>query len=251
MKLQRTICIGDVHGCLDEGRELLKKVEYRPGRDQLVFLGDLIDRGPYPVYTVKWVRGIQGAICIRGNHEQKALDFLRKEAIARAGGPPNEMMRPDDERIREWESLSEQDLKWMASLPIHLDIGDNWIAVHAGFEPVPLREQKDDRVIRVRWIDEKTGEMVGLNRGSREQPKGTVDWQFRWKGPMNVVYGHAIQKKKPRIDKNGPVTMIGVDTGCCYGGALTAVVLIDGKFREYVQVQADRPYRPWPKGQAE
>jgi len=161
--MPRTIVIGDVHGCLQELEDLVRLVEYRPGKDRLVLVGDLVDRGPFPRECVVWAMKNHVDV-VNGNHEQKVVDFRRKEAAAKAGGPANTMKRPDEPRLSEWMSFTEEELAWMSKLPLWLDLGANWVVVHAGFEPKPLSEQKADRVTRVRWVDEKTGEFVGMKR---------------------------------------------------------------------------------------
>jgi hypothetical protein len=64
----RVICISDVHGCIDELLELLRKVEYRPG-DVVLFLGDLVAKGPYSSQVIELAMDLN-ALCVRGNHEQ-------------------------------------------------------------------------------------------------------------------------------------------------------------------------------------
>ena len=155
--------MGDLHGCLDELRELVKLVEYRPGKDRLVLIGDLVDRGPYPVETVRWAMR-HGVSSVKGNHEANLVDFRRREAIALAGGPPNGKRRPYPKRMDEWMAFTADELSWMDKLPLWVDLGGDWLAVHAGFEPKPLAEQKEDRVLRIRWVDEKTGEYVGMKK---------------------------------------------------------------------------------------
>ena len=168
MVMPRTIVVGDIHGCIAELEALVKLVEYRPGKDRLVLLGDLIDRGPSPRECIQWAMKNHVVAC-KGNHEAKCVDFRRKAARARAGGPPNTMRSPFPKMLEEWNSFSDEELAWMDSLPLWVDLGDNWLAVHAGFEPRPLEEQKVDRVTRIRWVDEKTGEFVGMKQIPSEE----------------------------------------------------------------------------------
>jgi Calcineurin-like phosphoesterase len=149
----RVIVCGDVHGCIDELKELVALVEYKPGKDRLVFVGDLVDRGPDPRACVRWVMD-NGALAVRGNHEDKLVEFCRR----------SKGRQPKPDRFVEWKSFTQEELEWMDKMPLWLDLGDGWLIVHGGFEPKPLAEQKKDRVIRCRWVDEKTGEYVGLQR---------------------------------------------------------------------------------------
>ena len=69
----RTIIVGDVHGCALELTSLLERIGFGSG-DRLVFVGDIVARGPYPLEVLDLARQT-GAILVRGNHEQKLLDW--------------------------------------------------------------------------------------------------------------------------------------------------------------------------------
>ena len=75
---KRVICVGDIHGCLEEFDELLRTLQYNKEREQLILLGDLMDRGPDPVGCVRRARELDLA-CIMGNHEEKHLRWRRHE----------------------------------------------------------------------------------------------------------------------------------------------------------------------------
>lgn len=251
----RTIIIGDVHGCREEFAELLQKVNYVVGQDDLISVGDLLDRGPDPVGTVALAMEKKARL-VAGNHEEKALRWLRHEAKVKANpGYKNPMRAVPSERMAEWRALTEAQVSYIKNAPHMLRLGSDWLAVHAGFEPgCPLDKQKPDRVTRVRFVDAE-GEMVAYSEGSLEQPKGTVYWSTKWRGPENVVYGHAVHSTTdPRIEvfeAEGHVgKTIGIDTGCCFGGRLTAMILNGDEPLVFVQVQAKRQYYPWPKGLA-
>lgn len=234
----RTIVFGDVHGCLEELDELVKLVSFDPG-DRLISLGDLLDRGPDPVGCVRRVREL-GAEAVLSNHEEKALRWRRYERLEKT----NPMKPPPEDRIKQWRALSDEDLSWIASLPPFLDLGLGWVAVHAGFEPAfPLWDQKVGHMIRVRYVD-RNGEMVPFDEGSLDQPDGTVFWTEQW-NRASVVYGHAIHSKESsRIDVFSGGACVGIDTGCVYGGRLSALLLCEGSecHMQMVQVQARREY---------
>lgn len=236
----KTLVVGDVHGCVDELRELVGLAGVRPGTTRVVSVGDLVDRGPDPVGAVRTFRE-NGWEAVLGNHEEKALRWLRYEDRRKSTGQPNPMRPPPEERRQEWLSLSEDDRRWLSSLPITERVGE-WIVVHAGLEPGrPLDGQKADRVIRVRYVNEE-GEMVPYADGSLEQPPDTVYWTEKWRGPDSVMYGHAVHSMTdPRTDMCGKALCVGIDTGCVFGGRLTGVV-VDGPSFEFVQVRARREY---------
>lgn len=82
----RLIVIGDVHGCLTELKLLLTQSDYRSERDTLVFVGDLVNKGPFSAEVVKFVRSI-GAVCVRGNHDDTAI-FHALQAQVHDVNPP-------------------------------------------------------------------------------------------------------------------------------------------------------------------
>jgi hypothetical protein len=221
----RTIVIGDVHGCLAELEELLAATAPGPS-DRLVFLGDLLDRGPDPVGVLRRVRQL-GADCVLGNHEEKHLRYAAHEARRRSDPRYRSPMRPfDPKRAAEHARLTHEDLLWIASLPHWLSLGGGWIAVHGGLVPgVPLAAQPSDWALRLRYVD-ANGRPVPRKAGEGGAP-GVRRWAEAWGGPCSVVYGHFPHALgEPRRDEPRPgVVCLGIDTGCVYGGALTALVL--------------------------
>lgn len=241
--MRRTIVIGDVHGCIDEFRELLKLVDYRRGRDRVVQLGDLIDRGPDPVACVRFARE-HGIEALLGNHEEKALRWRRYEATR--GAKKNPMRAPQPERAAEWMALSDDDVRWLEAAPIMLRLGrlGDWLAVHGGLLPgVPLADQRADVVVRCRYVD-ADGQHASLEPGNFGAPAGAVPWMERWHGSTNVVYGHAVHDLVHVTECPGGVRCVGLDTGCVFGGALTAMVLLEGQMPYFVSVKAAREYFP-------
>ncbi|MBA3540775.1 MAG: metallophosphoesterase [Deltaproteobacteria bacterium] len=228
-----TIAIGDVHGCLEELDELLGLLG--PGH-RLVFLGDLVDRGPDPVGVVRRVREL-GAECVMGNHDEKHVRWAQHEAKRRANPAYKNPMRPlPDERRAQHAALGDDGVAFLASLPIKLALGDNWWAVHGGVAPRrAFAEQKSATLLRCRWVDE-AGAMIP----SPDPGPGGRHWATMWAGPENLIYGHHVHGVEPRIDRAAPGVMcVGIDTGCCFGGRLTAYVIETG---EAIQVTARAKY---------
>jgi bis(5'-nucleosyl)-tetraphosphatase (symmetrical) len=257
----RTIFIGDVHGCLAELRELCGKLGLSKTSDTIVFQGDLVDRGPDPVGVVRFVRLDLAEYVrkgIKGNHEEKALRWLRHEDKVAAGKQANNPMKPvRPERQAEWRGLSAEDRTFLADQPLTMEFdigGEPWVAVHGGLLPgrslADQVKKHPDEIIRCRWVDE-AGKHVGMQGGSREQPPGSFTWMERFDGKFNVVCGHAIHDKltfQPRVDKSASGYEIwSIDTGCYGGGRLSALVLDHDRpgHREVIQVQAAREYYPF------
>lgn len=250
MNYERFIVVGDVHGCLEELNELLLKVEYRGGdKDCLVFAGDLVDRGPDPVGCVRRARELQAG-CVMGNHEEKHIRWRNWETkIVNGEAKKNPMRRFDETRMVEHNNLSKEDMDYLMAMPRTICLGFpiNWVVVHAGFESngVPWSEQSRDSVCRVRNVDD-AGKVASNSKNPLIDVPGSVPWAVRWQGPENVIYGHAVHSRtEPRVDAHDGYACYGIDTGCVFGGRLTALVLQDGKPPEFVQVQAKREYHPW------
>ena len=202
----RTLFIGDVHGCVHELEKLLKVM--KPGRkDRVIFVGDLINRGPDSARVLEIARDLS-AHCVLGNHEVR---FLK----ARKGKSARRLKRKDREAF---ESLSKADWKWMNAWPhlIHIP-GQKYLVVHGGFDPaLAWWEQDEDRVTEIQVITRKK---KPARRSS--VPKG-APWADAWEGPEHVIYGHT-----PRPHPLLHARATGLDTGCVYGYALTAISLPD------------------------
>jgi hypothetical protein len=245
MYAQRHIIIGDIHGCLDLLKRLLDRVRFDPSGDSLVFLGDFVDRGPDPVGVVRLVRKLcqeSKARAVNGNHEEKMLHWLTNVELEKTKGRKNSMQRPKPERLAQWEGMSPEDIKWLGSLPYQLKVCPGWLAVHAGFENRPMSEQLSERMCRVKYVNASTGSLVKPDRKNRNvPPTGAVEWMSTWRGPESIVYGHIVHGLgAPRVDHPAPgVETWGIDTGACYGGNLSALVL---ETREVFTVSDGKSY---------
>ncbi len=246
------VAVGDIHGCIEEFDELLKTIQYDKSQMRLVLLGDLMDRGPDPVGCVRRAREL-GVECIMGNHEEKHIRWHKHAKKQDETGKPNPMKPMASAEQKANVALNDQDWTWLKARPLKLDLGLNWWAVHAGCEPrYSLEQQNPSQIMRVRFVDER-GAAQALD--NHKQPANTVYWTEQWLGPdshhkESLIYGHCVHSlKNPREDYSGevdPITCLGIDTGCCFGGRLTACFLKKGSgnyyMHEYVQVQAKKVY---------
>jgi len=216
----KVIAIGDVHGCIDELQDLLRQCQYTPG-DLVVFLGDLVCKGPDSHAVVQMAREI-GAIGVRGNHDFEVIRWHR--AIKAGVDPP--ALRSEHFHIASF--LSKADVKWLHSLPWYLSSKDlGALFVHAGFvSGIRLAKQNPRLMMNMRSI----------------LPDGTVTskffnnwpWARLWDGPQTVLFGHDADRGLQQYEH-----AIGLDTGCVYGGRLTACILPE---RKLVSVSARREY---------
>lgn len=241
----RTIFIGDVHGCLHEFRTLLSVLDLTPS-DCLVPLGDLVDKGPDSLGVLRQARLLatlyERSMFLAGNHDEKALRFHEK-------GREQE----------EWASrATDEDWAFIRSMPPLLrfpEIGA--MAVHGGLFPrffekfqtigeIPAAWHRGggkrmDGVrsfLRVRHVSAEDGSMLPLG----EEKPGDPHWSEVYDGREGFVfYGHDPTDGEPRRSKFA----MGLDTGCVFGGKLTAAVVRPGEHpcdAQIVSVVATRKY---------
>ncbi|MEW5738243.1 MAG: metallophosphoesterase [Myxococcota bacterium] len=207
--------VGDVHGCLDELEALLKKAGVGK-KDALVFVGDLVARGPDSQAVVQLAREAE-ALAVLGNHEAHVLD-------GRAG---KKKLKGHHERVA--EELKKKDWAWLEGLPLWLDFPEHdALVVHGGLLPgVRLEAQSREVLLHMRSIDAEGKPATRVDAG--------VPWASRWKGPRRVLFGHDALRGLQRYPH-----ALGLDTGCVYGGKLTGLWLGTD---ELVQVKAKRQYQ--------
>lgn len=204
-KHRRTLIVGDVHGCRDELEALLAASSFVPQTDRLVFVGDVVVRGPDPRGTLKLARQL-GATIVRGNHEQKLL-------AGRAGAT---RLGPDHQRVA--DLLSEDDWRTLAATPLWLDLPEHDArVVHAGVVPgLDVARTPADALLRIRTID-------AHGRWSDDRDGGTL-WGARYAGPPHVIFGHNALDE-PQLH----AWATGIDTGCVYGWRLTGLSIGEGE----------------------
>lgn len=216
----RTVVISDIHGCYNELKELILSLEkegkYNKDTDRLIFLGDYIDRGDNSRLVIKFIRNLQrknnNVIALMGNHEKMLLDYQN-------GIDDSWMYNGCYQTMDSYEGFEEEfdsDVKWMERLPLYYE-DDFFVYVHAGVDVnKPLKEQSKDTLL---WIREP------FIYNSKKYHK-------------RVVFGHT-----PTIslgDSCKPMYTfadnIGIDTGCVFGGALSALIIEDDKVEGFYQI---------------
>ncbi|HJX64042.1 MAG TPA: metallophosphoesterase [Polyangia bacterium] len=219
--MQRTIVVGDVHGCLDELQTLLRQCGVVSG-DRVVLAGDLVAKGPDSRGVVQLVREI-GALAVLGNHDDYCIDVWRRRHHAEARRPRRWML----------DTLDDSDWAFLESLPLFLRLGaereegPEVAVVHAGAVPgVPLEEQERENLLSLRSL-------VGGSAPSRRLLM-RWPWAAAWRGPEHIVFGHDAVRGLQQY----PLAT-GLDTGCVYGRELTALELPS---RHIYKVPARRRY---------
>lgn len=205
-----TILIGDIHGCSRELSLLLEQISPTDG-DQIIFMGDLVNKGPDPAGVVKIIREMD-CLCLRGNHDADHLKWHEEASFT---------PKPDSRRTKKAFPPDEYAayLELVRHMPYFYE-DETFAALHAALLPnLTLHEQPRDIL---------TGEL-------------TLD--SSWKNTIDLgkplVVGHKRYSKNPADPCIVEGRFYGIDTGCVYGGALTALSLPSGKIR---QVKATRDY---------
>jgi len=226
--------VGDVHGCLGELHDLLKALGWlevpewhHPAGRKLVFLGDLVDRGPDSVGVLKLVMSLHErdqAICVPGNHDVKLSRYLQGQKVQLNHGLAETVQQLDAE-TQEFRASA---ATWIHGLVSHAVLDDGKLCVaHAG-----LRESMQGRgssaVRDFALFGETTGEIDEFGLPVR------YEWARNYRGRALVVYGHTPVPTPEWINNT-----IDIDTGCCFGGALTALRYPE---RELVSVPARQVY---------
>lgn len=216
--------IGDVHGCIDELRSLLDLCRKNAGTDEyeVILLGDYVDRGPASDEVIAFLIEEQEAQkyrlrCLLGNHDQMLLtaaDPARSDAALIQWFGNGGEATLDAYGIDDPTELPSDHLAWIGALPVRIHERERFF-VHAGVRPgIPLAEQADRDLL---WIREPF-------LSSRQ-----------WHGAL-VVHGHTpTANSAPDVRQN----RINVDTGVCFGRALTAAAFHANKLEPSYFINSD------------
>jgi bis(5'-nucleosyl)-tetraphosphatase (symmetrical) len=253
-----TWAIGDIQGCHDELRALVAQLGFRADRDQLWFTGDLVNRGPQSLETLRYVRSLgDNAVTVLGNHDLHllAVAYATKRKIKSADTITDILEARDRDTL----------LEWLMSRPlIHHDSSRKTLLVHAGVVPqwsadtaatlareVEAVLKKDPRALfdemygdqPDKWSDALNGmerlrfainaltrlrictrdgrvdlKMKGGTKDIRAPFKPWFEWDNRESRDERVIFGH--WSALGFVSTHG---VVGLDTGCVWGGSLTAL----------------------------
>lgn len=239
--------IGDVHGCFDELLELLEKLGYTvtetnapnkefaievPESRQVIFLGDLVDRGPASPSVLGLAMSMVSqnkALCVPGNHDVKFVRKLKGRDVKIAHGLAETL-----EQIAECsDEFRQRVIQFFDELPSHRILDDGKLVVaHAGIKE--SMQGKDSSKIRAFTLyGDVSGETDEYGLPIRK------DWGKNYSGTATVVHGHTPVLEPRKLNRT-----VCVDTGCVFGGKLTAYRYPED---ELVSVQARRRYSEYAK----
>jgi bis(5'-nucleosyl)-tetraphosphatase (symmetrical) len=251
--------IGDVQGCADELEELLEHIAFKADRDQLWFVGDIVNRGPKSLQALRLVRSLRdNAVCVLGNHDLHLLAVALVSARIRKSDTISDVLEASDrERLIEW--LLERPLAYYSpqqdDLLLHAGVVPQWsVAETLQLASEVQQALRDDpqRLFGAMYGDRPDRWQPGLSGADRLRfainvltrlrfcttdgridfkQKGKPDsapapWIPWFKAPhratsaTRIVFGHWSALGLYRADH-----VLGLDTGCVWGGALTAVNL--------------------------
>jgi protein phosphatase len=251
---------GDIHGCCDELELLLAELGYvRTQMDQAdevwgdsvyehpdgriaLFLGDLVDRGPRVLDTLRLVRNMVqagNALCVPGNHDVKFLRKLWGKKVQITHGLDKTIAEyealPDDIR----ETFRQEAISFIDGLISHYVLdGGKLVIAHAGMSQ-QMQGRGSGKVRHFALYGETTGETDEFGLPVR------YNWAADYRGPATVVYGHTPVPEPDWLNRT-----INIDTGCVFGGALTVLRYPE---KELVSVPAlqmyaapSKPFLPEP-----
>jgi protein phosphatase len=235
--------VGDIHGCHDELVALLSKLGYSlsppgaapveaplfqppPGR-KAVFLGDFVDRGPNSPAVLRLVMQMIAAgyaVAVPGNHDIKLLRKLRGKDVQLTHGIVETLAQLE----RETPEFRQQVIKFLDSLVSHFvfDAG-RLVVAHAGMKE-EMQGRGSGAVRDFALFGETTGEVDEFGLPIR------YNWAADYRGQATVVYGHTPIPEPEWLNRT-----INIDTGCVFGGKLTALRYPE---KELVSVPAARTY---------
>lgn len=225
--------IGDVHGCTDELVELLEQLGYlrvpreapdplwgdaayaHPDGRRAVFVGDLVDRGPRILDAVRIVRNMVKAgtaLCVPGNHDTKLLRKLWGKDVQITHGLANSLDEidalPEDMRPAFCTELAE----FLDGMVSHYVFDDGKLVVaHAGMK-AEMQGRGSAKVRDFALYGETTGETDEFGLPVR------FNWAADYRGSARVVYGHTPVPEPEWLNRT-----VNIDTGCVFGGKLTAL----------------------------
>lgn len=233
--------IGDIHGCYAELLELLDLLGYEKSQEvyahpegrQLVFVGDAMDRGPdsLPVLRLLFKMQDNGMLYYcPGNHCNKLYRFFKGHRVQLAHGL--------ETTVNEWHRLPRKEqqnfraryLQFYEKLPLYQELGDDLVVAHAGIKADMLEKPVTKSIAAFVLYGDTTGKFDAHGRPVRR------NWAKSYRGSKWIVYGHTPTEEAYVVNNTA-----NIDTGCVFGGSLSAFQFPE---KTIVSVPSNQPYQP-------
>lgn len=236
---RRRLFIGDVQGCREEFERLLEKLRFDPVADELHVVGDFVNRGPDSLGVLKLARELEvGGVL--GNHDLHCLRLAAGREPAKPRDTLDALLRSDErDALLDWLSARPFVREWEDLVCVHAGLHPAWrdfARELAGLDPLE-RDPASSFAVRVRYCT-SAGELPESD--DPPPPPPFRPWFDFWPGDRDdartVVFGHW-----SRLGLVVREQLRGLDTGCVWGGRLTAWSPDEERFE---QVEAARAYSP-------
>ncbi len=210
--MPKIIVYGDIHGCLDELKQLRSDINPKKG-DIEISVGDFLNKGPYSLKTLRYLNKHK-ILSVMGNNEAKIIKLYHR--YQKQGESYLSTLRSSDKKTL--LELEADDITYLESLPYYLKI-DTLTIVHGGIlNGMQLSEKMSDKekklLTQLRFYNKKHEPIPYDDFENR-----ALFWSEEYDGKEGfIVFGHH-PFPEVKVEKNA----IGIDTGCVYGGALTAI----------------------------
>lgn len=270
--------IGDVQGCCDALERLLLTIGFSPSRDRLYLLGDLVNRGPASLATLRRLMGLgASASCLLGNHDLHLLAAAHGVRRPHPGDTLDEIVQaPDRPALLDWLRQQRLAIHEQGWLMVHAGVVPQWSLaqtlaaaaeveaqlrgpdlgdfLHSMYGNEPGRWDPDlsgaaqrrftvNVLTRLRFCTADGQMDFKTKEGAGGAPPGCLPW-FEVPGRLTADVPMAFGHWSTLGLLNRP-HLLGLDTGCVWGGQLSAA-RIDGMQREIIQVACDQAARPGP-----
>lgn len=267
--------VGDIQGCFGELKSVLRKVHFDPRHDSLWCVGDLVNRGPRSLETLRYLKSLgEACVCVLGNHDLHLLALAASGKVDRADSLAQVLEAPDCDAL----------IDWLRSRPLlHHDAELGWAMIHAGLHPdwsldkarrraasieqrlrgkdwkkfvlrlrnadTPEREPEKGEKGRLRFATavmtrsryctrEGVFNWKSASLGPRERPWFAFD-RIKWRRDARIVFGHWAARGLV-LDQ---MHVLGLDSGCVWGGSLTLAELGRRGHCRIVAIHMSKGYR--------